>query len=140
MTARSIELARAAVSVAKLFDVAFMGLAGTCHQTACEESGVKFIAEWFADLDYSPEGKLLITKYVSKLLRVSPCSARLSTGHTTPFLWTRLKSGYVISMPRAFKHHHHLTLQPIIGQEDLIRRPCDYKDGNCPHRSRCDRC
>lgn len=73
MTARSIELARAAVSVAKLFDVAFMGLAGTCHQTACEESGVKFIAEWFADLDYSPEGKLLITKYVSKLLRVYPC-------------------------------------------------------------------
>ena len=72
MTARSIELARAAVSVAKLFDVAFMGLAGTCHQTACEESGVKFIAEWFADLDYSSEGKLLITKCVrSHLLRAS---------------------------------------------------------------------
>ncbi|KAK7690309.1 hypothetical protein QCA50_006966 [Cerrena zonata] len=62
MTARSIELARAAVGVAKLFNVAFMGLAGTCHQQACEEAGVKFIAEWFADLDYSPEGKLLITK------------------------------------------------------------------------------
>jgi lactam utilization protein B len=42
-----------------------MGLAGTCHQTAAEQAGVKFIAEWFADLDYSPEGKLIITKYAS---------------------------------------------------------------------------
>ncbi|KAH8094907.1 lactam utilization protein lamb [Cristinia sonorae] len=61
-TARSIDLARAAVGVAKMFNVAFMGLAGTCHQTAAAELGVPFIAEWFADLDYSPEGKLLITK------------------------------------------------------------------------------
>jgi len=61
-TARSIELSRAVVSVAKTFDAAFMGLAGTCHQKAAEELGVKFIAEWFADMQYSPEGKLLITK------------------------------------------------------------------------------
>ncbi|KAL5520945.1 hypothetical protein ACEPAF_2948 [Sanghuangporus sanghuang] len=61
-TSRSIELARAVVGVAKTFNVAFMGLAGTCHQKASEELGVRFIAEWFADLDYSPEGKLLITK------------------------------------------------------------------------------
>ncbi|THH06189.1 hypothetical protein EW145_g4259 [Phellinidium pouzarii] len=60
--ARSPDLARAVAGVAKTFDVAFMGLAGTCHQKAAEELGVKFIAEWFADLDYSPEGKLLITK------------------------------------------------------------------------------
>lgn len=43
-------------------EVAFVGLAGTAHQEAAEEAGVKFIAEWFADLDYSPEGKLLITQ------------------------------------------------------------------------------
>jgi len=61
-TSRSIELARAAVGVAKTFDVAFMGLAGTCHQVAASELDVPFIAEWFADLYYSPEGKLLITK------------------------------------------------------------------------------
>jgi hypothetical protein len=60
-----------------------VGLAGTAHQTAAEESGIEFIpgknllvvwrspllnaygpsSEWFADLDYSAEGKLLITKY-----------------------------------------------------------------------------
>ncbi|KAL4260528.1 hypothetical protein AB1N83_007186 [Pleurotus pulmonarius] len=68
---RSIELARAAVQVVKIFNtdqensdqgVAFVGLAGTAHQQAAEEAGVKFIAEWFADLDYSPEGKLIITQ------------------------------------------------------------------------------
>ncbi|OJT05233.1 Lactam utilization protein lamB [Trametes pubescens] len=62
MTAREPALARAAVGVAKTFDVPFMGLAGTCHQAAAEELGVPFIAEWFADLDYNPEGKLIITK------------------------------------------------------------------------------
>ena len=39
-----MELARAAVGVAKTFDIAFMGLAGTCHQEAAEALGVKFIA------------------------------------------------------------------------------------------------
>ncbi|EGN97304.1 hypothetical protein SERLA73DRAFT_183982 [Serpula lacrymans var. lacrymans S7.3] len=69
-TSRDIELARAAVGVAKTFNdsaaqpggIAFMGLPGTAHQQAAEELGVPFIAEWFADLNYSPEGKLLITK------------------------------------------------------------------------------
>ena len=32
------------MGVAKTFDIAFMGLAGTCHQTAAEEMGVRFIA------------------------------------------------------------------------------------------------
>ncbi|PSR81276.1 hypothetical protein PHLCEN_2v6436 [Hermanssonia centrifuga] len=63
MMARDLRLARAGMSVAKTFNVPFMGLAGTCHQEAAEEMGVPFIAEWFADLEYSPEGKLIITKY-----------------------------------------------------------------------------
>ncbi|KAI5119240.1 hypothetical protein M0805_008791 [Coniferiporia weirii] len=61
-TSRSIELAEAVIGVAKMFNIAFMGLAGTCHQKAAEKLGVKFIAEWFADIEYSPEGMLLITK------------------------------------------------------------------------------
>ena len=44
MTARDMALARAAVGVAKLFGVPFMGLAGTCHQTAAKELEVPFIA------------------------------------------------------------------------------------------------
>ncbi|KAF7317499.1 Lactam utilization protein lamB [Mycena kentingensis (nom. inval.)] len=66
-TARSLPLARAAVAATKVFfseseSVAFVGLAGTMHQVACEEAGVRFIPEWFADLEYDPSGKLLITK------------------------------------------------------------------------------
>ncbi|KIJ25833.1 hypothetical protein M422DRAFT_38449 [Sphaerobolus stellatus SS14] len=66
--ARSLPLAKAGVAVTKVFrepgneDIAYVGLAGTEHQKAAEEEGVRFIPEWFADLDYSPEGKLLITK------------------------------------------------------------------------------
>jgi UPF0271 protein len=65
-----------------------MGLAGTAHQQAAEELGVPFIAglsplysfawlsnekilEWFADLDYNDEGKLLITKLVPLLSHVT---------------------------------------------------------------------
>ena len=44
MCARDMPLARAAVGVAKTFNVAFMGLAGTCHQKAAEEMNVPFIA------------------------------------------------------------------------------------------------
>ncbi|KAF9466664.1 hypothetical protein BDZ94DRAFT_126336 [Collybia nuda] len=67
-TARSLELARAMVRVVKVFNenqgrpITLVGLAGTAHQTAAEEAGVRFTPEWFADLDYTAEGKLLITQ------------------------------------------------------------------------------
>ncbi|KIK67912.1 hypothetical protein GYMLUDRAFT_36717 [Collybiopsis luxurians FD-317 M1] len=66
-TAKSDELARAAVGVCKIFSdsnnqVAFVGLAGTAHQRAAKELGVKFIPEWFADLEYGGTGELLITQ------------------------------------------------------------------------------
>lgn len=61
-TARSPELARAVVGVAKLFGVAFMGLAGTAHQIAAEEMDVKFIAgesAFFVVVEYWAYTKLL---------------------------------------------------------------------------------
>lgn len=58
MCARDPELAKAAVGVAKIFGVAFMGLAGTQHEIAAKELGVPFLAEWFAGMS-------------SKLLRAS---------------------------------------------------------------------
>ncbi|KAF9035168.1 lamb YcsF family protein [Panaeolus papilionaceus] len=68
-SSRSLPLSKAIVEVVQLFckkegnkDIALIGLAGTAHQQAAEEAGVRFIPEWFADLEYSPEGKLLITK------------------------------------------------------------------------------
>jgi lactam utilization protein B len=44
VAAREIDVAKACVRVAKLFGVPFMGLAGTQHQVACKEEGVKFLA------------------------------------------------------------------------------------------------
>ncbi|KAI0667171.1 LamB/YcsF family-domain-containing protein [Trametes maxima] len=44
MTARDPSLARAAVGAAKTFGVAFMGLAGSCHQVEARKLGVPFIA------------------------------------------------------------------------------------------------
>lgn len=55
MTAREPALARAAVGVAKTFDVPFMGLAGTCHQAAAEELGVPFIAGTPSDFHRTQE-------------------------------------------------------------------------------------
>jgi len=46
MSARSSDLANAVVGVAKTFGIAFMGLAGTYHQNAANELGVRFIAGW----------------------------------------------------------------------------------------------
>jgi len=72
-TARSLPLARAVVKVIQVFSesqeqsIAFVGLAGTAHQTAAEEAGVRFIPEWFADLDYTPDGKLIITQKHSRV-------------------------------------------------------------------------
>ncbi|KAF5350045.1 hypothetical protein D9756_009199 [Leucocoprinus leucothites] len=70
--ARDLELARAGVRVCKVFSLAdasssadsvsFVGLAGTMHEVAAKEEGVRFIPEWFADLAYDQSGKLLITK------------------------------------------------------------------------------
>ncbi|KAF8063622.1 lactam utilization protein lamb [Lyophyllum atratum] len=67
-TARSLPLARAVVKAIQVFaktqdePIAFIGVAGTAHQTAAEEAGVRFIPEWFADLDYTVDGKLIITQ------------------------------------------------------------------------------
>ncbi|KAI0028654.1 lactam utilization protein lamb [Vararia minispora EC-137] len=95
-TSRSLPLAKAAVSVCIAFStpdhkVAFMGLPGTMHQKAAEEAGIPFIAgqhpdfhQWFADLDYDDEGKLLITKHGV------PC-ARSRTHDPIPLLEIRTR-------------------------------------------------
>ena len=52
MSSKNIELAREAVKVAKLYEVPMLGLPGSAHQQACEESSVEFIPEFYADLQY----------------------------------------------------------------------------------------
>ncbi len=62
MGSRDAEVAHAVCDAADVFGAPVMGLAGTMHETVCAERGVAFIPEFFADLDYSDEGKLIITR------------------------------------------------------------------------------
>lgn len=59
MSSKDIDLARQSAKVAKLYGVPLLGLPGTAHQVACKESGVEFIPEWYADLQYSTDGALI---------------------------------------------------------------------------------
>ena len=58
MSADDIELARASAACAKLFDVPMVGLPGSAHEQAASEAGVKFIPEWYIDLQYDDAGSL----------------------------------------------------------------------------------
>lgn len=63
MAARDEEVANACADAADVFGVPLMGLAGTMHETVWARSrGHDFLPEFFADLDYSDEGKLIITR------------------------------------------------------------------------------
>jgi UPF0271 protein len=62
MAARDPAAAHAVADAADVFGVPIMGLAGTLHETVYVERGHGFLPEFFADLDYSDEGKLIITR------------------------------------------------------------------------------
>ena len=62
MAARSEEVAKAIVEAAKVFNVPLMGMIGTFHEKVYEASGLGFIAEYYADLDYNGDGGLIITR------------------------------------------------------------------------------
>jgi UPF0271 protein len=62
MASRDAEIAHAICDAADVYGVPLMGLSGTMHETIYAERGHAFLAEFFADLDYSDEGKLIITR------------------------------------------------------------------------------
>ena len=62
MAARDPEVAHAVCDAADVYEVPLMGLSGTLHATIYPERGHVFWPEFFADLDYSDEGRLIITR------------------------------------------------------------------------------
>jgi UPF0271 protein len=62
MLAGDEELMAAAAGTAKQFGVPFYGLAGTLHESVCHTMGVEFVPELYVDLNYGPEGQLLIQR------------------------------------------------------------------------------
>ncbi len=62
MAARQEPIARAVARASVIYGLPVMGIAGTLHETVYGSEGTGFIAEFFADLDYSDEGALIITR------------------------------------------------------------------------------
>jgi UPF0271 protein len=62
MAARDAAVAGAVCDAAELFAVPLYGLAGTAHEQVYTARGIPFVAEFYADLDYTAEGKIIITR------------------------------------------------------------------------------
>jgi 5-oxoprolinase (ATP-hydrolysing) subunit A len=62
MAARSEEIASAICDAAEVFQAPLLGMAGTKHEEIYRKRGFTFIAEFYADLDYDRDGRLIITR------------------------------------------------------------------------------
>ncbi|KZY38369.1 lactam utilization protein LamB, partial [Roseovarius sp. HI0049] len=62
MAAREKHIAEAVADAALVYGVPVTGLAGTLHEEIYTKRGVGFLPEFFADLDYDDDGKLIITR------------------------------------------------------------------------------
>lgn len=62
MAARDEVVAGAICDAAEVFGVPLYGLAGTVHEQVYTARGLPFMAEFYADLDYTSEGRIIITR------------------------------------------------------------------------------
>jgi UPF0271 protein len=62
MAARDPEVAEAIADAADVFGVPLMGMAGTVHEDVWGKRDAGFLSEYYADLDYRPDGSLIITR------------------------------------------------------------------------------
>ena len=62
MAARSEEIANAICDAADVFQAPLLGMAGTKHEEVYRKRGFRFIAEFYVDLDYDRDGRLIITR------------------------------------------------------------------------------
>ncbi|MBO0903353.1 5-oxoprolinase subunit PxpA [Jiella sonneratiae] len=59
---RHEHVAHAIADAAAVFGVPLLGMRGTLQERVYTERGVTFLAEYYADLDYDGEGRLIITR------------------------------------------------------------------------------
>jgi len=62
MAARDEEVAHAVCDAADVFQVPLFGMINTLHETIYQQRGHMFVAEYYADLEYSDNGGLIITR------------------------------------------------------------------------------
>lgn len=61
MAARMEDVAHAVCDAADVFKVPLYGMINTCHERVYTARGHRFVAEFYADLDYRDDGSLIIT-------------------------------------------------------------------------------
>jgi len=66
MAAREEHIAHAICDASEHLGVPIFGLSGTLHEEIYSQRGLEFRAEFFADLDYDDDGKLMITRQHSQ--------------------------------------------------------------------------
>ncbi|MCK0198173.1 5-oxoprolinase subunit PxpA [Ancylobacter sp. 6x-1] len=59
---RRPEVAEAIADAAVVYDLPVIGMAGTLHEEVYTARGLGFMSEYYADLDYDAEGRLIITR------------------------------------------------------------------------------
>lgn len=62
MAARQEDVAHAVCDAADVFCVPILGMTGTLHETIYPARGHRFVAEFYADLEYRPDGSLIVTR------------------------------------------------------------------------------
>lgn len=62
MAARDEETAHAICDAAEIFQVPLFGMINTCHEKVYKARGIPFVAEFYVDLDYAGDGRLIITR------------------------------------------------------------------------------
>lgn len=62
MAARQEDIAHAVCDAADVFPVPILGMAGTLHEEIYPARGHRLVAEFYGDLDYRPDGSLIVTR------------------------------------------------------------------------------
>jgi 5-oxoprolinase (ATP-hydrolysing) subunit A len=62
MAARQEEIAQAVCDAADVFKVPLLGMVDTLHEKIYPGRGHAFVAEFYADLDYDDDGRLIVTR------------------------------------------------------------------------------
>lgn len=85
MASRDEPVAEAVCDAAEVFELPLFGLPGTLHEEVYARRGRPFVAEFYADLEYDDEGRLLITREhaaVEPAAAAERCRRALREGRT----------------------------------------------------------
>jgi 5-oxoprolinase (ATP-hydrolysing) subunit A len=85
MAARDPDITHAVADAADVFRVPLFGIINSLHESIYPERGHEFVAEYYADLDYSDEGLMIITRdhhAVDPATAASRCLRAITDGKT----------------------------------------------------------